>query len=257
MKMRFLSLSVLVTILAFTSCKKDSKEPTTPTPTETDEQMSPANGKLTHYLFNGNTRDTSGNTHHGGESGGLSYVADRFNRADRALSFNGSDSRFETNGLKANFPFSFSFWMNTADPSAVSTLMTADREYSSYYGYWLQQSIASPNKLAFSFGDGTGLDGANRNSLLSSVSLSANQWYHIVINVRGANDMDLYINGARDNSATYNGSATSIAYSVAEPWGLIGAAFTNQNFNGKLDDLRVYNRVLSATEVNSLYSFLP
>jgi hypothetical protein len=118
-------------------------------------------------------------------------------------------------------------------------------------------SIASPDKLAFSFGNGTGSSGAARNSLLSSVSLSANQWYHIVRNVRGANDMDLYINGVRDNSAAYDGSATTINYSGPNPMGMIGTAFSSQYFNGKIDDFRTYNRVLSATEISSLYSFQP
>ncbi|MBL7742201.1 MAG: LamG domain-containing protein [Chitinophagaceae bacterium] len=255
--MRSLTLSVLVSLLVFASCKKDSKEPTPPTPVQADEQLNPANGKISHYLFNGNIRDTSGNSHHGGEASSIAYGPDRFNRANRALALNGTSTDFETGGLGLSFPFSYSFWMNAADPSAIAALFQSDRTTGAYYGSWLQLSVASANKLAFSFGDGTGSSGGSRNSLLSSVALSANQWYHIVINVRGANDMDLYINGAKDNSASYDGSATSIAYSSPNPSSVIGSAFENQNFNGRIDDLRIYNRVLTATEVNSLYSFQP
>ncbi len=257
MKITSLTLSVLVTILVFSSCKKDSTSNDPAPPTESDEQMSPASGKITHYLFNGNTRDTSGNGQHGGEAGSIAFGADRFNRASRALELSGNNSNFETRGLKATFPFSISFWMNSANAASVSSLFTADRLTSGYYGYWLQQSIASPNKLAFSIGDGTGTSGSARNSLLSSVSLASNQWYHIVINVRGANDMDLYINGTRDNAATYDGSATSIVYSSTTPFGTMGGAFGSQFFNGKMDDFRVYNRVLTATEIGSLHSFQP
>jgi hypothetical protein len=219
--------------------------------------MSPSSGKFTHYLFNGNTRDTSGNSHHGGESGDLSYGTDRFTRSNRALVLNGTSSAFETSGMNLSFPFSISLWMNSPNPSAIASLFQSDTDNSSYYGSWLQLSVASPNKLAFNFGNGTGSSGASRNSLLSSVSLSANQWYHLVINVRGANDMDLYINGVRDNSANYDGSATTINYSTANPMGIIGTAFSGQYFNGKIDDFRAYNRVLSATEVGSLYNFQP
>jgi hypothetical protein len=259
MKMRSLALSVLLTFFVLISCKKDSKAPTPtpPTPVVTDEQLSPANGKTSHYLFNGTIRDTSGNGHHGGEANGVAYSADRFSRPDRALALNGTSTHFETNGMGLSFPFSYSFWMNAANPSAVSALFQSDRTTGSYFGSWLQLSVASPNKLAFSFGNGTGTSGSARNSLLSSVALSANQWYHIVINVRGANDMDLYINGAKDNSAVYDGSATSVVYSFDSPSGVIGTAFGTQYFNGKLDDFRIYNRVLSATEVSSLYNFQP
>jgi hypothetical protein len=258
MKMRSITLSVFVSLLVFTSCKKDAKAPTPVIPpVATDEQLIPANGRVSHYLFNGNLRDTSGNSHHGGEASGLAFGTDRFNRTDRALALNGTTTDFETNGIGLTFPFCFSFWMNATDPSAISALFQSDKTPGAYYGSWLQLSVASPNKLAFSFGDGTGTSGGSRNSLLSSVSFSANQWYHIVINVRGANDMDLYINGARDNSAAYDGSATAIVYSFANPASVIGSAFGNQNFSGKIDDFRVYNRVLSATEVSSLYNFQP
>jgi hypothetical protein len=259
MKMRSLTLSVFVMLLAFTACKKDSKETTPPVIVDTDEQLNPANGKFTHYLFNGNTRDTSGNNHHGGESGGLSYGTDRFNRSNRALVLNGTNADFEARSMKVNFPFSVSLWMNSSNASAVSSLFTADRDNggSAYVGYWLQQSIASPGKLAFSFGDGTGSSGNSRNSLLSSVTLSSNQWYHIVVNVRGANDMDLYINGTKDNNAVYDGSATTIAYSNDNPFGLIGAAFAGQFYGGKIDDFRVYSRVLTPVEITSLNGFQP
>jgi Concanavalin A-like lectin/glucanases superfamily len=257
MKMRSLAMPVLVALLAFTSCKKDSKAPTPPAPVVADEQLNPANGKISHYLFNGTIRDTSGNNHHGGEANGVAYGTDRFSRPDRALILNGTTTHFKTTNIGLSFPFSFSLWMNAANPSAISSLFQSDRANTAYYGCWLQLSVASPNKLAFNFGNGTGSSGASRNSLLSSVSLSANQWYHVVINVRGANDMDLYINGVRDNSATYDGSATSVVYAFANPSSVIGTGFDTQYFTGKIDDFRVYNRVLSATEVSSLYSFQP
>jgi len=257
MKMKVLTLSAFAILFVLVSCKKDSKAPTPPTPLETDEQLNPANGKASHYLFNGNIRDTSGNSHHGGEASSLAWGTDRFNRANRALAMNGTSTDFETDGMGLSFPFSYSFWMNAADPSAISALFQSNKTTSVYYGSWLQLSVASPNKLAFSFGDGTGTSGGSRNSLLSSVALSANQWYHIVINVRGANDMDLYINGVKDNSAAYDGSATTIAYSFANPTSVIGTAYGNQNFNGKIDDFRVYSRVLTVTEVSNLYNFQP
>lgn len=257
MKITSLTLSVFLTFLALSSCKKDAGGPTPdPTPVA-DEQMNPSSGKLMHYLFNGNTRDTSGNGKHGEEEGNLSYGNDRFDRASRALVLDGTSSHFDTKGLKASFPFSLSFWMNSANAQSVSSIFSSDATTGTYYGYWLQQSVASAGKLAFSVGNGTGASGGSRNTLLSSVALSSNQWYHIVINVRGANDMDLYINGAKDNSADYDGSATSIVYSSTNPNGSIGKAFGSQFYNGRLDDLRVYNRVLTVTEVSSLYGFHP
>jgi len=78
-----------------------------------------------------------------------------------------------------------------------------------------------------------------------------------VINVRGADDMDMYINGVKDNAATYDGDATTIVYGVDSPTGLIGNAFGGQYFAGKMDDFRVYNRVLTPTEISGLYNYHP
>lgn len=259
MKIKSLALSVSLLLLLMTSCKKSSTEPSPvpPVPNVADELMTPASGKVVHYLFNGDTRDTSGNSHHGGEAGYLSYGSDRFDRSNRSLLLNGVNSRTEVMGLNQTFPFSYSLWMNTPTPEATASLFQSDRTTSNYLGSWLQLSIASPNKLAFNIGNGGVMDGGNRNSLLSSVALSANQWYHLVINVRGANDMDLYINGVKDNSAVFDGSATQISYSGPNPVGLIGTAFGGQYFNGKIDDFRAYNRTLTPTEVAALYSFHP
>ncbi|MBL0134296.1 MAG: LamG domain-containing protein [Chitinophagaceae bacterium] len=259
MKIKSLTLSVSLLLLFMVSCKKSTTEPTPvpPVPNAAEEQMSPASGKAVHYLFNGNTRDTSGNNNHGGEAGYLAYGSDRFDRANRSLVLNGSNARTEVVGLNQTFPFSYSLWLNTPTPEAVMSLFQSDRTANSYFGSWLQMSISSPNKLAFNIGNGGAMNGNSRNSLLSSVALSANQWYHLVINARGANDMDLYINGVKDNSAVYDGDATQISYSGPSPIGLIGAAFSGQNFNGKIDDFRAYNRTLTPTEVAALYSFHP
>ena len=107
MKSKSLTLSVSLLLLFMTSCKKSTTEPDPVPPVPTaEEQMTPASGKVVHYLFNGNTRDTSGNNNHGGEAGYLSYGSDRFDRSNRALVLNGSNARTEVAGLNQTFPFS-------------------------------------------------------------------------------------------------------------------------------------------------------
>jgi hypothetical protein len=73
--------------------------------------------------------------------------------------------------------------------------------------------------------------------------------------VRGATDMNLYLDG-KDVGGSYTGSGGAIA-SNSNP-GQIGkdvdcGAGTTNFFDGRIDDLRVYNRALSATEVKQLY----
>jgi hypothetical protein len=245
--------------LVFTACKKNKDSDPAPAPLQ-NEQLTPADGKKIHFLFHGNTRDTSGNSYHGREATGLSYTSDRFNRADNAISFNGTNSQFESKGMSVSFPFALSFWMKTPTPAATATLFKSDRNSSDpgmYSGFWFQTLNDAPNTMAFNFGDATGYSSSARNSLISTKTLTADQWHHIAINATGANNMELYINGVKDNTAVYSGSATSIVYQFANPTATIGMGFNNQLFNGSLDDFRLYSRLLTATEIASLYNFTP
>jgi len=75
-----------------------------------------------------------------------------------------------------------------------------------------------------------------------------NQWYQIVV-TREGNSYCLYV----DSTLMATGQDTN---PVRDSWAplLIGRAEGTLTFNGQLDDIRIYNRALSAQEVRSLYS---
>lgn len=258
MNLKPLTLSVLVLLTSIVSCKKESTTPTDPNPQPVAEELlTPADNKSFHLLFNGNTRDTSGNGFHGGESNALGYGNDRFNRSNRALLLNGTNAISEITGESLTFPFSYSIWINTADANRVATIFQSDRAAGAYYGCWLQQSIVNPGKLAFNIGNGTSTSSSGRKSLLSSINITPNQWHHIVINVIGADNMELYVDGVKDSEAIYDGSASGIAYAFNNPVGIIGGAFSGQYFSGAVDDFRAYKRALTPTEIATLKNFQP
>ena len=115
-----------------------------------------------------------------------------------------------------------------------------------------QKRIVNNGKLILS--NGTNLNG-NLN-IKSDRTLLANTWYHIVI-VCDYYDMDgqilyIYINGAIDNDYVRSFYATDIDTYFSP----INTTNTNiyignslRPFNGKLGVLKVYKRVLSATEI--------
>jgi len=75
-------------------------------------------------------------------------------------------------------------------------------------------------------------------------------WHHIAGVITGSG-MTLYYDGA---SVATNSDATAIYYTSLTAGLNIGRnpGFTGYNFNGSLDDIRVYNRALTAIEVKSL-----
>ncbi len=65
----------------------------------------------------------------------------------------------------------------------------------------------------------------------------------------------MYLNGILQASTTY--STSSLSYANGFPW-VIGAygssTAINSEWNGSIDDVRIYNRALSAAEAQALYN---
>ena len=84
----------------------------------------------------------------------------------------------------------------------------------------------------------------------SDVTPANGVWAHyaLVYNVNGNNvNVSFYRNGSIFGSSVYSGGLTST------PTVALGARFYRSNiFNGTIDDLRIYDRVLSASEISSL-----
>ena len=95
---------------------------------------------------------------------------------------------------------------------------------------------------------------ANTTIVTGNTTLTANTWYHVVL-VRsgssGAWTAQLFVNGASDGTATTatNPNGTNQTTAIGQ-MGAQATAF----FKGSIDDVRIYNRVLTVAEVKRLYN---
>lgn len=100
---------------------------------------------------------------------------------------------------------------------------------------------------------------ATANQLVSGSSYTDGKWHHLV-DTYGSGVETLYVDGAQVGTQTQNqyGYASGYAYYVGvgfnsgSGWNGLPANFSY--FNGPLDDVRVYNKTLSASDVYQLYS---
>jgi hypothetical protein len=88
-------------------------------------------------------------------------------------------------------------------------------------------------------------------------TITPGQWVHVVGITEGTT-AKIYFNGTLCNSGG-GGSVSNLPSDYANKWLLVGADYIPSAYSralkGKMDDLRIYNRVLSATEVWGLYNY--
>ncbi len=123
-------------------------------------------------------------------------------------------------------------------------------------------SVTPINKMNYQSSDrnsGPCINGSYSSDITSSNSISLNQWQHIVL-VSNSSQLKVtfYLNSLQDSGGwqTYNvpdGGASLRIGSLVVDNGLGGLTLSNF-FNGAIDEVRIYNRTLSASEVTELYN---
>jgi hypothetical protein len=93
-------------------------------------------------------------------------------------------------------------------------------------------------------------DGTNRLGAGSTFNLSLNAWHHIFVTVnRSTNLLSLYIDGIPNQAGSISGLG-SVGQNQVLTLGINGT----DDITGYEDDVRIYNRALSAAEVQALYN---
>lgn len=98
-------------------------------------------------------------------------------------------------------------------------------------------------------------DGSLSTIRYTSTTVTANTWYHVVgVYNASLQTLDIYLNGKLDNG-TLSGTIPSSIFN--SPLNVLVGAYTTspiRNFDGVIDDVRIYNRAITADEIKRLYS---
>jgi len=196
---------------------------------------------VAHWKFDdgaGNTAtDSVGNAHPGTIGGTANWVDGQLGAA---LDFDGSTTYVDIGGDQPviSGTFSLTMWIYARG------IPTAAKDYRMPLSNdtWADRAIhvhIMPETSIFK------IDTKNGTDISSNTVIQADQWYHVAGTLDAVGESKIYIDGVLDNSATGNGREYVIGPAN------IGAYQESSRFlDGMIDDLRIYNHVLSEAEVH-------
>ena len=239
-----LSSSEVSTLYAETTSTVESLDPLSEDTTDTLQVLGDSSC-VAAYRFENNEDDLSGN--YDGTGTEIQYAAGRYGQA---ASFNGSTSAITTGLNTGSNNMTFSAWVNVnAASSGIYGLIISGLSY--YYTYL---AVGQNNKVWLSNDQQISGDADNGYATEGTTVLSLNRWYHIVGSLSSTNGAKIYVNGvlektqsARTSNAPSRSDTSGIGSYIAANGTLSG------QFNGKIDQVRFFNKELSASEVTTLY----
>jgi hypothetical protein len=245
--MQKITLQSLIILLSFylNSCKKDKINDPLPT-----------DGLVGYYNLNGNGRDAV-QPANDGLTKNVTPTTDRFNKENSAFQFDGISSSIQLPNEQFKFKnFTYSAWVkydviptNQTNTQGVGVILSVGYLYGAGdhclvlantkvkgWGLWTYTAPYTDGNYAY------------EGQLPSDTS----KWYHIVA-TRSQKELKIYVDSKLVASQlNLSGEA---AYDTKGTLAFIGNRVDGSlHFKGKIDDVRIYNRVLGSTEVISLYN---
>ncbi|MFA5248550.1 MAG: LamG-like jellyroll fold domain-containing protein, partial [Patescibacteria group bacterium] len=210
-------------------------------------------GLLAHWEFEEgtgvSTTDSSSNSHTGTLTNGPTWVAGRI--GDGAVSFDGVDDSVSVlNGSTLNSnTCTISSWINGSSSfsGTVYRLSNSSSDTSNRSKYEIR---ITPTGITFRTGDGSSVVDDD----VFNTTLTAGEWWHIACTLDGGNVKTCYKNGALISTST---NSADISLNIST----LALIATNRStigmynyYEGLIDDIRIYDRALSAHDIQELFS---
>jgi hypothetical protein len=147
--------------------------------------------------------------------------------------------------LQPALPVTISTWIKLENLGQNQYILDLDKELGWHSGIWF--FVRDENSLTIGYGDGGSSGPWSRRSKVGTSTLDAGIWYHVAAVLVAPTDLTIYING-EDDGGVYGGTGGDLAYRNKESF--IGTLSTDRHFfNGIIDEMVIYDRALSAQEI--------
>ena len=203
---------------------------------------------IAHYKY------ADGVDHSGLENDGINnsvgYSEDRFGNAGGAMEFNGANSYLKLpNSLLTKDEITLSLWFKTTSNGALVGYQNT--AVGTYPNNWAPIAyVATTNDLKASFWQGT-------TNNISNASANDGEWHHMVL-TGTSGQQQLYVDNVLvGTDGDYINQTNQVFNQLGT--GFTGGTWQGGNgsyfyFGGSMDDVRVYERVLSEQQIGALYN---
>lgn len=231
-----------------------------------------SDGIIAHYKMNDNAADKIVIDSKGGNNGASANNTDTMDVAGKinnALEFNGTDDLIDlgNNEVLQNFSeITLSLWVNFSGLDYVgntgninSFIVKGNVDQSpAHSGFWISyDNRNNDNSFGFTiFGNTGGGFGGGGNDFSDAEydnTFTNGSWNLITITINSSSQAKLYINGAQKGS-TKQFTNLDLSNSILNAFIGTDDAASGFFMDGLIDDVRIYNRALSASEVSTIYN---
>ena len=212
------------------------------------------NGLVAYYPFNGNANDASGN----GTDGtvyGATLTTNRFGNSNAAYYFGGAAYITAPLGNNAfGGDFTVSVWYNPYDlANGWLTLLDAEDNDGNYAFTMSIAGQASGANIGWLGAGSTYAPASGCWNVNSGGAVPVSAYSHAVITKAGTT-VTMYLNGHATSTGSVTHASPTSGQFITIGRSDVGFWSSAWTFHGVLDDVRIFNRALSPTEVSQLYA---
>lgn len=220
----------------------------------------PSSNLVGWWPFNNNANDESGNGNNGTLLNGVVSTTDRFGNANSAYSFDGVNDRifinsaFFDNGWNG-YTISAWYFLNTTNnpnnPNSAHIFFNTNPHQGLGYG----MNWGGSGKYYFFAGSGT--PSTSWNAIFNAQSNQntvTGVWKNVILTKNGLT-FKLYVDGVFDKTWTSSVSIQSYFYKMY--FGSTDPLSASEVINGKLDDIGIWSRELTPSEITTVFQSNP
>jgi len=171
-----------------------------------------------------------------------------------AVDYNGVNDYFSVSSLNAaynqNSIFTVAGWFKTDQSTGKQTIVGQwAQDYEAGQEYYGWQVLVENNKVVARFGEEL-----VTHDITGTTDVNVGKWYHFAM-VRNGTNVVLYVNGQPKRSGTANFYIYNTKFRIGDGSYAYGypPPLKGGPFNGIIDYVTIFNRMLSASEVGRLY----